>query len=194
MEEQAAQREAERRIAAQQEAERRIAAQQAAQQATQQQAAQQVAQAQVFPISSSEDTHMTPAQVDQVDRDIFGEAFSGIPQRPRDPFRRIARDPIQQEETLPQGITSVPAQPPNEPIRPNFNRLQPSSSSSSLQPLSSVTPSTRSSWRRRRHCRRNVGRATQSTRRRISPLRATTSANSPVRTNLGPSRPTTTWY
>ena len=78
--------------------------------------------------------HMTPAQVDQVDRDIFGEAFSGIPQRPRDPFRRIARDPIQQEETLPQGITSVPAQPPNEPIRPNFNRLQPSSSSSSLQP------------------------------------------------------------
>ncbi|MFM7990195.1 MAG: hypothetical protein ACKPKO_63855, partial [Candidatus Fonsibacter sp.] len=54
----------------------------------------------VIPINSFSEPQMTPEQVDQVQRDFFGEAFSG---RPR-------RDPSQQDEPVRRIATGVTAQ------------------------------------------------------------------------------------
>ena len=112
-------RQVDRILAAQQEADRLYVAQQqvqqeAAQRAAQQEAdclraeqeaerfraTQQVARPQVFPISSSSDIQMTPAQVDQEERDLFGDAF---PDR-----NSLTRDPFQEDERFPRSTTSVP--------------------------------------------------------------------------------------
>ena len=61
---------------------------------------------------------MTPAQVDQVQRDFFGETFTHT-------NRFAIHDLFQQDERFPRITTSVPAQSAIEPIRPNFINQQP---------------------------------------------------------------------
>ncbi|MFM7988207.1 MAG: hypothetical protein ACKPKO_53730, partial [Candidatus Fonsibacter sp.] len=74
----------------------------------------------VIALNSSSEAQMTPDEVDQVQRDIFGDSFSSaFSGRPR-------RDPSQQDEAFPRIITAVPAQPPViEVIRPRFIPHQP---------------------------------------------------------------------
>ena len=87
----------------QQEGESRYMGQQATQrQAERRRAALQAAPPEVFPISSLTDTPMTPQQVEQYDRDFFGQAFSGT--------NRYGHNPILQEETP---NVSLPPYPPN---------------------------------------------------------------------------------
>ncbi|MFM7980267.1 MAG: hypothetical protein ACKPKO_13210, partial [Candidatus Fonsibacter sp.] len=73
----------------------------------------------VIPINSFSEPQMTPAQVDQVQRDLFGEAFSGA-------NRFAERDPSQQDEAFRRITTGVTAQPPViEVIHPRFIPQQP---------------------------------------------------------------------